>query len=135
MSKQSKLLNYLEPRLKYNEGTHYSLAVFRKKVLARDTATCQNCYDNVQDLYRQRKNVSEAHHIVARRHGGRNTLNNGITLCNWCHDYFDYLYWRVGEDFYQVLQKKSRGQRIREVRRLIKKRFMHSLAGPWVVEE
>ncbi|MEK6984708.1 MAG: HNH endonuclease [Nanoarchaeota archaeon] len=78
--KQTKLLNYLEPRLGYNQGKVFSIAKWRKGVLARDKNKCRNCFNAITDVYRHRNPSNEAHHIIARHHGGKNALNNGITL-------------------------------------------------------
>ena len=45
--------------------------------LMRDGYTCQHC---------SKRNVRlEAHHIVFRKHGGKDTLENLLTLCDQCH--------------------------------------------------
>jgi 5-methylcytosine-specific restriction endonuclease McrA len=45
--------------------------------LMRDGYTCQHC---------GKRNVRlEAHHIVFREHGGKDTLENLLTLCHQCH--------------------------------------------------
>ena len=45
--------------------------------LMRDEYTCQHC--NTQRIHLQ------AHHIVFREQGGKDTLNNLLTLCETCH--------------------------------------------------
>ena len=45
--------------------------------LMRDDYTCQLCSKRAVRL--------EAHHIVFRSHGGKDTLDNLLTLCNQCH--------------------------------------------------
>jgi len=46
--------------------------------LMRDRYTCRHCGT--------RKGRLEAHHIVYRQHGGKDTLDNLLTLCEACHD-------------------------------------------------
>ncbi len=47
--------------------------------LMRDGYTCQHC---------GKRNVRlEAHHIVFRSHGGKDTLDHLLTLCEECHDH------------------------------------------------
>jgi hypothetical protein len=46
--------------------------------LMRDRYTCRHCGT--------RKARLEAHHIVYRQHGGKDTLANLLTLCERCHD-------------------------------------------------
>lgn len=121
--KQARIVNYLEPRLGYNKGKTYCLSTWREKVLEKDKNECRNCANSIQDEYRKRKTVNEAHHIIPRRHGGRNTVNNGITLCQFCHDYFDEVYGRYDLDYYEVLRKIHPLRRIIEVRILMRKRY------------
>jgi 5-methylcytosine-specific restriction endonuclease McrA len=45
--------------------------------LLRDGYTCQHCG--------KRNGRLQAHHIVYREHGGKNTLTNLLTLCEACH--------------------------------------------------
>ena len=125
--KQTKMLNYLEPRLNYNQGNILGLAKWRKEVFARDKNKCQNCFNAIIDIYRNRKNKNEAHHIIPRHHGGKNTQNNGITLCIFCHDYFDLMYFRYSLVYYDVIKKKSAEKRIEEVRDLMHKHYMNHL--------
>ncbi|MEM7535220.1 MAG: RNA-guided endonuclease IscB [Chloroflexota bacterium] len=50
----------------------------RMATLMRDGYECQHCHQ---------KNVRlEAHHIVFRRNGGKDTLENLLTLCHRCHE-------------------------------------------------
>ena len=124
---QCKIVNYLEPRLSYNKGKTYSISTWRKKVLARDKNVCQNCFNAIRDLFRARKYPNEAPHVIARMHGGKNTLNNSITLCKFCHHYFGYMYVRYGLDYFEVIKRKNTETRIKEVRELMRKRFIRSL--------
>jgi len=50
----------------------------RIATLMRDNYTCQEC--GKKDC------MLEAHHIIAKRLGGNNSIYNLITLCNKCHD-------------------------------------------------
>ncbi len=45
--------------------------------LMRDSYTCQFCSKHGERL--------EAHHIIHRKHGGKDTLTNLLTLCDACH--------------------------------------------------
>ena len=125
--KQTKLLNYLEPRLNYSQGKVFGIAKWRKEVLIRDRNKCQNCFNAIKDIHRNRKSRNEAQHIVPRHHGGKKTLSNGITTCTFCHDYFDLMYFNHGLDYYEVIKKKPPEQRIREVRKLLEKRYYRHL--------
>ena len=125
--RQTRLLNYLEPRSKYNEGKPFSVAKWRKEVLARDKNKCQNCFNAIIDPYRSRKSRNEAHHIIPRHHGGRNTLSNGISLCVFCHDYFDYMYFRYSKDYFEVIKSKGVEFRIEEVRRMMYVHYINYL--------
>ena len=125
--KQTKLLNYVEPRLNYNQGKVFGIAKWRKEVLAKDNNKCQNCFNAIRDIYRNRKISNESHHLIPRHHGGKNTLNNGITLCAFCHDYFDLMYFRYGFDYFDLIKKKSTEKRIEEVRDLMHKHYLNHL--------
>lgn len=54
--------------------------VIRWKVLERDGFKCTKC-GSAKDL--------EAHHIIPRRKGGADDLDNLTTLCKKCHDIAD----------------------------------------------
>jgi|GEM_PF-6834014 predicted restriction endonuclease len=125
--KQTKLLNYLEPRLSYNKGRVLSITKWRKEVLAKDKNKCQNCFNAITDIYRHRKSSNEAHHIIARHHGGKNTINNGITLCRFCHDYFDMMYFKYGMDYFDIIKKKLKEKRVEEVRDLMLRQYLNHL--------
>ncbi|MBI1929637.1 HNH endonuclease [Candidatus Poribacteria bacterium] len=49
---------------------------FRAKVLWRDHYTCQHCGGKAK---------LNAHHLLPRNHGGTDTPQNGMTLCEKCH--------------------------------------------------
>jgi hypothetical protein len=51
----------------------------RMACLMRDGYRCQRCHKRGVRL--------EAHHIIYREHGGKDTLSNLITLCEGCHDH------------------------------------------------
>lgn len=53
-------------------------ASMRKRIWARDHSRCQMCGSTNGSL--------ECHHIIPTRYGGRNSVDNGILLCNTCHD-------------------------------------------------
>ena len=120
-------MNYLEPRVKYNYGRVYNLSKWRKLILTRGNHKCQNCFNSIKDIFRGKIFPNEAHHIIARRDAGKNTLNNGIILCVFCHNYFDNMYGKHGLDYFEVISKKTTEQRIKEVRKLMKKRYIRYL--------
>jgi RNA-directed DNA polymerase len=49
----------------------------RAQILERDEYRCSKCGKSLSNL--------EVHHIKAKRHGGKNTLDNLETLCTDCH--------------------------------------------------
>ncbi|MFH1317307.1 MAG: HNH endonuclease [Candidatus Woesearchaeota archaeon] len=124
MVKQAKLLNYVEPRINYIAGDAFSVSTWRKRVLEKDNNRCQNCFNSIIDWIRGRKFSNEAHHIIPRHHGGTNTVNNGITLCKFCHHYYDLMALRYGYDYFEIIQSMDAGERINQVRQLMKKRFL-----------
>ena len=127
MAKQSRILNFIEPRSNYNGGEHYNIAKWRQKVLARDKKQCQICTNSIKDVHRGRKIRNEAHHVIPRYHGGKNTLNNGITLCTFCHDYFDYMYFMHGHDYYEITRSKEKEGIMKEVKIMADRNYVHHL--------
>lgn len=66
-----------EHKWAYQKGVNYGYANAREHALVRDDYTCQFC---------GKKNCRlEVHHIVFRRNGGSDNLENLITLCEDCH--------------------------------------------------
>lgn len=60
----------------------------RKEVYARDNWICQDCRckcKNSADAKNDGRKKIQAHHLLARRDGGTDTLDNLITLCMSCH--------------------------------------------------
>jgi len=55
----------------------YEGNTFRQKVLWRDRYTCQKCESQEQ---------LKAHHIIFKSKGGTDRVENGLTLCEDCHD-------------------------------------------------
>jgi len=51
----------------------------RRQALERDRYTCQKCGRRYPDV------KVEVHHIMPRKFGGRDSLDNLITLCRDCH--------------------------------------------------
>ena len=127
MPKQSKILNFTEPRINYNAGVILHIAKWKKEVVKRDKNICKNCFDSIQDGFRNRKFPHEAHHIVPRHHGGKNTLSNGVTLCKFCHQYYDYMNFFYNMDFHQVCSALNQEQRTEEVKKMMRKRYINSL--------
>ena len=124
---QEKLLNYLEPRINYQKGRAYSIDKWRGKVLERDSAKCQNCLNTIHDSLNERRPRLEAHHIIPRSEGGRNTLANGIALCSFCHYYIGQAYLNHGLDFRQLEAIRSRVQRISESRKALREVVLNNL--------
>lgn len=61
----------------YRKGVNYGYSNAREHALVRDKYTCQCC---------GKKNCRlEVHHIVFRRNGGSDNLENLVTLCEDCH--------------------------------------------------
>lgn len=50
-------------------------SVSREKALRRDKYTCQNCG----------LRANQVHHIIPRKHGGTDKLENLTSLCETCH--------------------------------------------------
>lgn len=48
----------------------------RKAVYKRDFYSCAICGNT---------NTIQIHHVTPRGHGGKNTMDNLITVCGWCH--------------------------------------------------
>ena len=61
----------------YQKGPNYGFGNSKAACLNRDNYTCQCC--------KTKKGTLHAHHIVYRRNGGTDTLDNLITLCEECH--------------------------------------------------
>ena len=61
----------------YQKGPNYGFGNAKAACLNRDNYTCQHC--------KTKKGTLHAHHIVYRRNGGADTLDNLITLCEDCH--------------------------------------------------
>ncbi len=58
----------------------------RGRVLRRDKFSCQECGWNIKEYNRADPRILELHHKKHHAHGGENTEENLITLCNICHD-------------------------------------------------
>ena len=59
----------------------YMSPSFKDKVRERDAFTCRICLTHVNEL----KEQLQVHHIRPVEMGGRDRLNNLISLCNCCH--------------------------------------------------
>jgi predicted restriction endonuclease len=125
---QAKLPYYSEPWSDYNSGDSYRTASWRRKIIERDSNTCKNCRNNVRDLFRKRISSNEAHHIIPRAYGGKNTLNNGITLCVFCHDYFHSVMSSKGIEYYEIIQDKQIDERVSEVKKMLIRRYIKDLS-------
>lgn len=58
----------------------------RRQVLVRDGYSCQECGWNREQWTQDDPRHLELHHIEHHAHGGANTPENLLTLCNVCHD-------------------------------------------------
>lgn len=56
--------------------------LLRRKTFERDNFTCQKC--KIED---RTIKILEAHHIILLVMGGKDEINNLITLCKNCHHY------------------------------------------------
>ena len=68
---------FLDPRTLNTTPEGLAWMERRQEVLARDEGRCVMCGTN--------RSLLEAHHIVARRHGGTDELDNLVTLCRTYH--------------------------------------------------
>jgi 5-methylcytosine-specific restriction endonuclease McrA len=64
----------------YKKSLRLEAALTRSKVFERDNHTCRFCHKtgNLED-----------HHIIALENGGKNNMENRISLCVKCHKFFD----------------------------------------------
>lgn len=69
-----------EAMKQYKERVYYS--EIRRDVLERDYHTCQICKKMGNSSF-------HVHHILKRRHGGEDYLDNLITVCPSCHKQAD----------------------------------------------
>ena len=90
--------------------------VLRKKTFERDNFTCRKC--GLQDKEAIR---IEAHHITPLFAGGKDDLNNLITLCFDCHHFAP----DKKEDFEQYMQEECDGTLTTLVKAINKVREEH----------
>ena len=83
--------------------------LWSKAVRLRDNFTCQRCG-------RQHKHVQAAHIFSRNNKSVRWDIDNGITLCHYCHIYWahrepvEFTKWvidRLGEEKFNELEKKA----------------------------
>ena len=69
----------------YNSPYHRSL---RKQAWERDLGKCRSCgvQTNLQSARDNTKRIAIADHIIPRRAGGEDVLDNIQILCKPCHD-------------------------------------------------
>lgn len=59
----------------------------RYAVMQRDNYTCIDCkWDSRKDWSASAPRHLELHHVIPHVQGGKNTVENLVTLCNICHD-------------------------------------------------
>lgn len=83
----------------YQKGPNYGFGNAKAACLNRDNYTCQCC--------KTKKGTLHAHHIIYRRNGGADILDNLITLCEKCHN---KLHKGELKDFEAKLKGKKKGQ-------------------------
>ena len=71
------------PKPKKRRKPRRDLSGFARLVLETD-GKCMNrhCWD----MHKRDIDWLEAHHIILRSQGGKDTIENGITLCRYCHE-------------------------------------------------
>jgi 5-methylcytosine-specific restriction endonuclease McrA len=126
MSKQSKLEHYDHPRRNLGKGREFSHSAWNKKILEKDKFRCRICKNKTYDMYRNNKPRLEAHHIIPRRFGGKNTIKNGITLCDNCHKYIEYKSNKDNNDFIDII-KQDKKKLTKECKVHIKMRYLNRL--------
>jgi len=72
----------------------------RRKTFERDNFTCRKC-----KLIDKEAKCLEAHHIVPLYNGGKDELDNLITLCNDCHHFAP----NTKEEFQEYLKEEMDG--------------------------
>lgn len=82
----------------YQKGPNYGFGNAKAACLNRDNYTCQCC--------KSKKGTMHAHHIIYRSEGGADTVDNLITLCEFCHK---KLHDGELKSFESQLQGKSKG--------------------------
>ena len=80
----------------YQKGLNYGFKNAQEATFNRDNYTCQHC--------KKRVGTFNAHHIVYRRNGGADTLDNLITLCEECHK-------KLHNGELKVFESKLKGKR------------------------
>lgn len=83
----------------YQKGPNYGYANSKAACFNRDNYTCQHC--------KTKKGTMNAHHIIYRRNGGSDELENLITLCEDCHT---ALHKGLLKKFESTLLGKKKGQ-------------------------
>ncbi|MFH0831961.1 MAG: HNH endonuclease [archaeon] len=88
----------------------------KKKVFERDNFTCRKC--KIQD---KTLRILEAHHIVPICMGGKDEIDNLITLCNDCHHFAP----NKKEDFEEYLKEECTGTMTTLIKTMQKVRQEH----------
>jgi len=57
----------------------------REGALERDSYECRFCGTTNDEHLEEHDRGLEAHHVIPQRHGGEDTLENLITVCQSCH--------------------------------------------------
>jgi len=102
------------------QQSEYEGRNWRAKVLWKDRYTCQHC-GSTDEL--------QAHHIRQRKDGGTNRVDNGLTLCEKCHQalhnglwqlnikpkFFQYPAWLMQGKYYLRTQLRALGLEVKVV--------------------
>lgn len=83
----------------YQRGPNYGYGNSKAACFNRDNYTCQYC--------KTKKGTMNAHHIIYRRNGGSDDLENLITLCENCHE---TLHKGLLKEYESTLLGKKKGQ-------------------------
>lgn len=74
--------------------------ILRRKVFERDNYTCKKC--SLQD--REMRQI-EGHHVVPLWKGGKNDIDNMITLCSDCHRFVP----ETKKEFEEYMEEECEG--------------------------
>ena len=95
-----KQLKALDKQYKRRKPTNKERSEYRNeykrerlKALQRDSHRCSECGST---------HLLGVHHIIHRKHGGTNDVNNLITLCNVCHSNK-----HINEPVYKIMAKNK----------------------------
>ena len=91
----------------------------KKKTFERDNFTCQKC--KIQD---KTARILEAHHLIPIAFGGKDEINNLITLCSDCHHFAP----NAKKEFDEYLKEECDGTMTTLIKAFKKVRLKHKEA-------